>query len=261
VLVDADQFVTVIENILDNAVKASPSGGRILMSSTVVPAHPTQPPASDGTRTTAGWCVVTIKDHGIGIPAEILHRVTEPFFTTRNRAEGSGLGLSMAQGFARQSGGSLKITSDGQGTTVTLTFPLMAPDHASAVPAKREETRPLKVLLLEDDPAVNDVLRRQLERVGYDVRDVHKAEEVFEALRAETFDVAVFDNIIPGPLNGVDVARRMRREKIDLPVILLTGMPTQLSDQHMTTVNALLHKPVRLATLVKQIESCVSAAR
>jgi signal transduction histidine kinase/ActR/RegA family two-component response regulator len=257
-LVDADQFVSVIENILDNAVKASPPGGRILMSSSVV-ADVAQPEAAaHAARAATRSCVVTISDDGVGIPANILHRVTEPFFTTRNRAEGSGLGLSMAQGFARQSGGALKIVSEGQGTTVTLTFPQMIPDHAEKLPGNKAETRQLRILLLEDDPAVSDVLRRQLERAGYEVRDVRKAEEVFAAVRAETFDVAIFDNIIPGPLNGVDVAQRMRSQNIALPVILLTGMPTEPSAENLGAVDALLHKPVRLATLVKQIESCVS---
>ncbi|MFK7870549.1 MAG: ATP-binding protein [Roseobacter sp.] len=260
-LVDTEQLQIVLLNILTNAAEASTDGGQIMVSVWTTSQTDSTLGEKDPADVQDGVCSVSVRDMGIGIPDEHLNKVTEPFFTTKNRAKGSGLGLSMAHGFAHQSGGSLDIVSrKGEGTTVTLRLP-----QADGVTTDQENdaglpdgATPRHVLLLEDDVAVRDVVSRQLEAAGYSVTSAHRPEEALELMGTHSFDVAVFDNILPGDMNGVDVARALRLENNKIPIVLLTGLPTYLSDQHLAHVDALLHKPVPIGTLLKQIEVCLS---
>lgn len=260
-LVDADQLRIVLLNILTNAAEASDDGAQVMVNVSTKPQ--TEPAVEETGRAQAAdrICVVSVQDTGSGIPQEYLSRVTEPFFTTKNRAKGSGLGLSMAHGFAHQSGGSLDIVSRaGDGTTVTLQLPQtdeVVAHHENRVGLPDGGT-PRRVLLLEDDVAVRDVVSRQLQAAGYSVTSAHRPEEALELMKTHAFDIAVFDNILPGDMNGVDVARALRVENNKIPIVLLTGLPSYLSDQHLAHVDALLHKPVPIETLLRQIEVCLS---
>lgn len=256
-LVDTEQLQTVLFNILANAREACGPEGEIVVRTSVRAGSLGPADASDPADGAVTLCALTVSDTGRGIPAEVLHRVTEPFFTTKSRAQGSGLGLSMAHGFARQSGGDLLIESqEGKGTDVTLFFPCVdernapAPRRASAKAA----THPARVLVLEDDPSVGDVLRRQLESLGYSVVLTPVAREVLDLVAAQDFDICIFDNIVPGTMNGVDVARSLRARGLNMPVILLTGLPSYLSERHLAFVDALMHKPVPVERLRAKIE-------
>jgi signal transduction histidine kinase len=262
-LVDPDQLQIVLHNVLGNAVDATEPGGFIEVRTRVTASPGRAPDADTGASRAETQAEIVVRDQGCGIPHEALHRVTEPFFTTKGRASRSGLGLSMALGFTQQSGGELHIDSEvGVGTTVTLRFPVQA-EAGGTVPVRTRDAGRQKtghLLLLEDDLRVSEVMCRQLESAGYKVTAVERPEQVFEALSRSEFDVAVFDNIVPGAMNGVDVARDLRSRGIRLPIILLTGLPTHLSDQHLGYVDAFLHKPVTIETLLRQIAICAEAA-
>ncbi|MEM6888311.1 MAG: ATP-binding protein [Pseudomonadota bacterium] len=261
---DADQFQTVLLNLLMNAAEASASGG-VVHVKTILRALKERTSSETADCLNVHWdtCDIIVRDEGRGIAQEIVHRVTEPFFTTKNRARGSGLGLSMAHGFVKQSGGTLEILSEEcVGTTVTISFPLhhglqeTTPIQSRNDFAEQEE----RILLLEDDLAVAEVLRRQLETAGYAVMVAGNAEQLHRLLAMHDFSLAIFDNILPGPKNGVDIARDLRQWGLSVPIILLTGLPGHLSDQHLSHVDAVLHKPVPQQTLLEQIRTCLQQA-
>ncbi|PTV95531.1 signal transduction histidine kinase [Rhodobacter aestuarii] len=130
VALDESQFITALVNLVVNARDAMPDGGTLTV--TARPVHLfTEDQLADGTVLAAGeYAEVTVADTGTGIPDEILRRVTEPFFTTKEVGQGSGLGLSMVEGFVRQSGGSLSINSSDEGTAMHLLLPIAASDGA-----------------------------------------------------------------------------------------------------------------------------------
>jgi CheY-like chemotaxis protein len=200
--------------------------------------------------------VVEIADSGSGIPAEVLSRVTEPFFTTKNRAEGSGLGLSMALGFARQSGGNLVVESTHKsGTTVKVFFPLVdQPVEKAAEPEQSAHFgHQTQVLLLEDDYTVQAMLRAQLQNVGFKVTTLETGKQALQALECSVFDIAILDNIVSGNLTGIDTAKRIQELDRVPKTVLLSGMVGTEIDEISPLFDAILHKPVQFRDLLAAI--------
>lgn len=259
--IDSEHLQTVLLNILANAQEACGRQDTIVVRTSVRAGGDGRAGNSGTEADTSAVCSVTISDTGRGIAAAVLPRVTEPFFTTKSRAQGSGLGLSMAQGFARQSGGDLAIASEeGKGTDVTLFFPMIEKQSPSALrrTTGTSTIHRARVLVLEDDPAVSDVLRRQLESLGHEVVVTPSPAEVLDLVLSQDFDIGVFDNIVPGTMNGVDVARSLRSRGLDMPIILLTGLPGYLSERHLAYVDALMQKPVPIERLAAKIEELLN---
>ncbi|MBK5006805.1 histidine kinase famiy protein [Pseudomonas sp. S32] len=170
---------------------------------------------------------ISITDNGIGMPASIRDRVMDPFFTTKEEGKGSGLGLSMVYGFARQSGGAARIyTEEGEGTTLRLYFPV---DEASPVqekPVKLAErsSGTERILIVEDRPDVAELAKMVLENYGYDADMVLNAREALKLIQAgERYDLLFTDLIMPGGMNGVMLAREVRRLQPQIKVLLTTG--------------------------------------
>lgn len=158
---------------------------------------------------------------------EVLARALDPFFTTKAVGRGSGLGLPQAYGFARQSGGALVLRSRvGEGTTVTLVLPRAQaepqPDAPVAPPGGLQGAG--CVLLVEDDPLVRDTVRSGLEVSGFEVQTAGDADEALRLLAgAHRIDVVLTDVVMPGSMNGVDLARLLAREHPELRVVIATG--------------------------------------
>ena len=191
--VDKDQLQSVFINLLINANDAIDPGDTINVSTYDVDTESDPRLVSKHDLSEGRYGVVEIADSGSGIPAEVLSRVTEPFFTTKNRAEGSGLGLSMALGFARQSGGNLVVESTHKsGTTVKVFFPLVdQPVEKAAEPEQSAHFgHQTQVLLLEDDYTVQAMLRAQLQNVGFKVTTLETGKQALQALECSVFDIA-----------------------------------------------------------------------
>ncbi|RDI62426.1 histidine kinase famiy protein [Microvirga subterranea] len=174
------------------------------------------------------YVCVEVTDSGSGIPAEMLTRVMDPFFTTKDEGKGTGLGLSMVYGFAKQSGGAVRIYSeDGHGTTVRLYFP--AVDEAAGrepqvarQPNVRKGTE--TILVVDDRDDVAELAASILEDFGYKVLQAHSGREALSILdRGEPVDMLFSDLIMPGGMNGVVLAREARRRQPRLKVLLTTG--------------------------------------
>ena len=160
------------------------------------------------------------------MPPDILAKVFDPFFTTKGEGKGTGLGLSQVHGFVHQSGGGIAIASEmGQGTRITLYLPRTSADMNADVPA---ETRSLsagacKVLLVEDNPDVAEVTVELLARMGCETEKVGDAAAALEAVEGGKFDLMLSDIVMAGPMNGLDLARAVRKKHPDLLIVLATG--------------------------------------
>ncbi len=245
VAIDSSEFELALLNLAVNARDAMSGGGRLVISADNVTVG--EGPQGRDTLGIAGdFVAVRVADTGSGIPPEIVGRVFEPFFTTKEVGKGTGLGLSQVYGFARQAGGTATVESTpGQGTTVTLylprsTAPLTAQAAPAAAPPARLSER-VRVLLVEDNPAVAEVTRDLLAELGYDVVHAADVAAARAALERESVDVVLSDIVMPGGANGLDLAREVR-QRGGPPVVLATGY----SDQAQAAANegfAILRKP------------------
>ncbi len=224
-LVDPGQLESALLNFALNARDAMPNGGHLQINVRAVEL------ASDAARFDVApgqYALIEVVDNGSGMDAATLTRAGEPFFTTKRFGLGSGLGLAMAYGFAKQSGGGISIHSQpAQGTTVLLALPLTTPepddidlpDEAGPVPHAGE-----LVLLVEDEPNVRRVVRQQLIDLGHPVIEAENGAQAL-AMIEQIADIAIVlsDVIMPGGINGHQLAERLRGLRPDLHIVLMSG--------------------------------------
>ncbi len=223
--VDAAQFEAALLNLVVNAADATSTGGAITIA--VEPATLAQGEIAD---TAPGDYVrVSVSDTGAGMPAEVLARVFEPFFTTKEVGKGTGLGLAQVYGFLRQCGGGVTIDSvEGRGTTVSLYLPAsseaVGPIAAPPPPLPRDQLKGVRVLLVEDDPAVREIAGGLLRDLGCAVTTAGNGASALEALEeGVAFDLLMSDVIMPGGITGVDLARSVSTHRPEMAVLLTTG--------------------------------------
>jgi PAS domain S-box-containing protein len=260
-LIDPSQLSTVLINLAVNARDAMADGGKITFGTTNLSFGPsvsdTSPEGSVG-----DYIVITVSDTGAGIPAAIRDKVFEPFFTTKELGKGTGLGLSMVYGFVKQSGGHIKIDSDeGRGTTVSLYLPRGIRDAAlpNATAAREPQRGSETILVVEDDALVRGYVVAQLESLGYRTITAANGPDVLALLdQGVAFDVLFTDVIMPGGMNGRELADAVTRRRPGVPVLYTSGYPEAaiMHDGRLDPGVALLNKPYRqsdLARLMRQV--------
>jgi len=211
---------------------------------------------------------LAIADNGTGIPAELLTRVFDPFFTTKDVGKGSGLGLAQVYGFVKQSGGHVDIQSElGKGTTVRLFLPRTSKAPGEAHPqgdtAVQSVGRPFagQVLLVEDDDEVAALAAEMLKSIGFGVTRVASASAALGALANERPVSLVFSDIMmPGGMNGVELAREIRVRRPALPVLLATGYQEAAAGAAKDGIGVLL-KPYSMEELASAISAQLNARR
>jgi len=225
-MVDANQLELALLNLVVNARDAMPDGGTIEITAAAVEA-----PSSAAARgLSAGRYVrLSLHDTGTGMDAATLARATEPFFTTKGVGRGSGLGLSMVQGLAQQSGGGLRLTSrPGKGTTAEIWLPraevaIAAPEAEAAGPAEAQRAAARRVLVVDDDPLVAEGTAMMLEDLGHGAAVAASGEDALAQLaHGAAVDLVLTDHAMPG-MTGLELAERLRRDRPELPVALATG--------------------------------------
>lgn len=252
VLLDPAHFQAALMHLVINARDASPAGRHLTIATALV----TEDDASGAAHAGPFACVRVI-DTGPGMAPEVAARAFEPFFTTKEVGQGSGLGLSQVLGFARQSGGTARIEADeGGGTTISILLPAQAAQPAVAPPAARPSGEG-RVLLVEDDADVRDVLRESLAASGahvIPVADGAAARSVLES--GVALDIVVSDVVMPGGISGVDLARIAEKVRPGLPVLLISGYPSAtLAAQGADEASLnLLRKPFTHAELLARME-------
>jgi signal transduction histidine kinase/ActR/RegA family two-component response regulator len=223
VKVDANEFEIALVNLVLNARDAMPEGGVV----TIVAENIDVPPSDLPHAITGEHVALAVSDTGVGIAPDVLGRIFDPFFTTKAVGKGTGLGLSQVFGFAHQAGGTVKAESRlGSGTRITLCLPRAkeSPTPAATDPAAAGHGGIRRVLLVEDNPDVSTATTEMLEQLDYEVRAVADAASALARLDAgETADLVISDIVMPGPMDGLALARALRAKFPRLPVLLATG--------------------------------------
>ncbi|NKE48736.1 PAS domain-containing protein [Roseomonas frigidaquae] len=261
---DSGQFEAALVNLLLNASAAMPGRGEVVITSRHVP----QPETPDGDAAPHGFVELAVSDTGIGIPSAILDRVTEPFFTTREVGQGSGLGLAQVYGFVRQSGGFLRIEStEGNGTTVRLRFPALAPEVAVQNQGGRDapetDSEPRgqgeRVLVVDDNAEVLDLAESLLIDLGYQVETATDGPSAMSLLNdpERQYDLLFSDVVMPGGINGITLASEARQRRPGLRVLLSTGYVDPRDEAASTGIRPhgfpVMQKPYRRAEVARRI--------
>jgi len=267
VMANASGLEMALLNLIVNARDAMPNGGRLSMS-TSLRGVDASCASQLGTEMAAGtYACVSVSDNGVGMPPEVLDRAFEPFFTTRERGRGTGLGLSMVYGFAKQSQGGVRLYSEvGQGTTVLLYLPLA---DLAATPA--EEPRRVaapshlggSVLVVDDESGLVKIAVTYLRKLGYRTHSAKDADEALMLLKSGIeVDVMVTDVIMGGGMDGMELAREVHRLRPEIRVIYSSGFSADaLSGRRLSVPNSLvLQKPYRLAELGEIVERAWATA-
>lgn len=247
VVVDRSQLTTCLLNLLLNAKEALTEGGAI-----VITLEPAPPELGQFVR-------ISVTDNGCGMHANQLKLATEPFFTTKGTNQGSGLGLSMVYGFVKQSGGDLNITSTANlGTEVTISLPTAAPSSQPNVNILVSEPAPIpthaKVLVVEDQSEVRDVLQRLLESLGLDVSIAVTGDAGKEVLLEQGEpDLLITDIVMPGDTNGYALAAFAQERYPNLAILIISGY----SESHDSEW-PFLHKPFSLTELRDKVTTLLA---
>lgn len=254
-LVDADlnQFETALVNMAVNARDAMPQGGRIVIG--VEPAS--EIPATRKHEAAVGdYVTVSVTDTGIGMEADTLGRIFEPFYTTKEVGKGTGLGLSQVYGFAKQSSGEVIAESvAGVGSTFTIYLPRATTLAPLETPATEEHSADDQspggcILLVEDNKMVGEFAAQLLEDFGYGVVWVANGQAALDALgeHPDRFDIVFTDVVMPG-ISGLELAIELSRSRPDLPVVLTSGYSQVLATQGAHGFE-LLQKPYSATKLI-----------
>jgi two-component system, cell cycle sensor histidine kinase and response regulator CckA len=224
--VDPAALEAAVLNVALNARDAMPEGGSLTIRTSTIEATVT--PMNEDDLKPGSYVLLAIEDTGSGMSPEVVARAFEPFFTTKTGGRGTGLGLSMVYGFAKQSGGSVAIDSEpGRGTTVKMFLPLISTEEPHMevpdVPLEQPSIS-RRILVVEDEGDVRSIVRRQLETLGHRVLVAEAATEALLLLQGPgSPDLLVSDIVLATGMNGIDLAAAARELKPGLPVVFMTG--------------------------------------
>ncbi len=262
-MVDPTQIEMIILNLAINARDAMEVGGGLTVETRNVclgaPSRPEEPSAGD-------YVALIVSDTGCGMTDDILAKAFEPFFTTKGPGRGSGLGLAQVHGFAKQSGGGVRIeTRPGEGTSVEVYLPRAPAGQAAIVASKvfaaeSEAAGPeARILLVDDDSAVREVTSTILEGLGYVVIEAGSGGAALEILEAQRVDLLLADYAMPG-MNGMETALAALQIAPDLPVLFVTGY-ADLAALREVGEHRIVQKPFREDELERKLRRVLGGAR
>jgi len=269
---DPLQVENAILNLALNGRDAMPGGGRlrletgnIILDAEYSALHPDVRPGE--------YVMLQVSDNGHGMSALVKERAFEPFFTTKPMGKGTGLGLSMVYGFARQSGGHVRIDSEeGEGCVIRFYLPRsdQTLDRAGmdeTVSAIAGEERPGgRILLVEDDPGVRLYALRALEAAGFDVVQAENGVEAVEKMsQGNGFDLVFTDILMPGGIDGWELARKIKQMKPETRLLFTSGNPEIALDNRASGIRVLkdvdmLRKPYRRDELIRRVRAACIAS-
>lgn len=263
VMVDSSLFESVVLNLALNARDAMPEGGQLSVRLVNIALQAIDTAALDDIEP-GDYVCLTVSDSGMGMTREALARVFDPFFTTKEVGKGSGLGLSMVHGFVKQSGGAIRIYSrPSEGTTVQIYLPrtlaVVAPDEpiggADDVLLGSET-----VLVVEDEDMVRDFVCGQIRDLGYTVYSASTGQQALELLSHDmAFDLLFTDIMMPGGINGRELAEQAQAVRPDLQVVFTSGYSDDviMRDGCLEPGTHLLKKPYRRGELAAVLRAAL----
>jgi two-component system cell cycle sensor histidine kinase/response regulator CckA len=255
-------------NLAVNARDAMPGGGALVVSTAIVRARP--PRSATAAPGVGQYARLTVRDSGIGIPAEHLPHIFEPFYTTKDKARSTGLGLATVFGIIEQHRGWVEVrTKVGEGTQFDVYVPQC---HATAAPVAPplDAPPPLPrghecILIVEDELPVREMVRDVLVRQGYRVHEAasgREALDIWSRVREE-IHLVLTDIVMPDGIMGTDLIDRLKAARPDLRVIFTSGYSQDSDQQHQSFVEGVnfLQKPYRPATLIRLIRERLEQPR
>lgn len=265
VMVDREQLEMALLNVASNARDAMPAGGLVTVAT--APLH-LNGDAAARELPPGDYVVIEVRDQGQGMAPDVLRRAHEPFFTTKSIGKGTGLGLAMATGFIQQSRGRLEIDSEpGRGTTVRFILPVSrqtdeterdAPQAAASAQVGGRE----HILVVEDQPDVRELAREILQAAGYQVTCAADSAEALVRLEEaeDAYDLVFSDVLMPGAMNGIQLAAEIRQRAPHTPVLLTTGYNDELATAGPDRAGLdVLGKPYRRTELTDRVRQALDA--
>ncbi len=259
---DPGQIEQVVLNLALNARDAMPDGGRLTIETAAVELDESYARGRPGV--TAGrYVLLAVTDTGVGMDARTQEHLFEPFFTTKSPGTGTGLGLSTVYGIVRQSDGHISVYSEsGHGSTFKIYLPSLSAataeeraEHEAPAPGGGSET----ILVVEDEPVLRNLVRRLLGRSGYNVLVAADADEAIEASDAHSspIDLLLTDVVMPGRMNGRDLARLLSSRRPQMRVLYMSGYAENAIVHHgvLDPAVAFLPKPFNPSTLIAKVQS------
>ena len=266
ILGDPSQIHQVVMNIITNAFHAiEGSGGTI---SVRLSQRMLQGEKAEEVDLNSGtYAVIHISDTGHGMPEEIIGKIFDPYFTTKEQGKGTGLGLAVVYGIVKEHKGSIKVKSEiGKGTTFEVYLPLMEEINSSESNKESEEIKGgnERILLVDDEEAIVELELRMLERLGYQVTSRTSSIEALELFRAkpDSFDLVISDMAMPN-IPGDQLATELRAIRSDIPVIICTGFSERIREENMQKmgITGLLMKPILKSDLAKIVRKVLDEVR
>jgi len=212
--------------------------------------------------------LLQVSDTGRGMSVEVVDHAFDPFFTTKDVGQGSGLGLSMAYGFVKQSGGFVKIDSkERRGTTIKVYFPrytgsrqkMVALEKRDSLPHARDEI----ILVVEDDPDLRVLIVQMLKSLGYGVKEAGSGATALEVLLSSPrIDLLVTDVVLPGGMSARGLVRKAAHLRPKLPVLYISGYAANaITEQgHLDRDTRFLQKPFRMLEIARAVRNAIRAA-
>jgi PAS domain S-box-containing protein len=264
-MIDPSQLELVIINLAVNAKDAMPQGGRLMIETATVTLDEEYTIQRDDLEP-GEYIEVAVSDSGTGMAPDILARVFEPFFTTKEVGQGSGLGLSMVFGFAKQSKGHASIYSEiGKGTTVKVFLPRVSSGQGDAQDIRADTSEPKRgherILVVEDDENVRNIPSAILRAAGYEVVEVVDGAQAIQVLRDKPFDLLFTDVVLPGGMNGVEIAARAKRLLPNIKTLYTTGYTenTVIHNGDLDPGVTLVSKPYRRNELLEKVRALLDS--
>jgi PAS domain S-box-containing protein len=263
--VDRSQLSAALVNLAINARDAMPTGGTLNFATSNIQLG-VPDAVAHGVERAGDYISIEVSDTGTGIAQQHLDRIFDPFFSTKEVGQGTGLGLSMVFGFVKQSGGSVEVRSEeGRGSTFRIYLPKA---DASALQPLTQEEPPVQggsetILCVEDDRKIRNYVTVQLESLGYKVLVASSADEALAIVnRGAAFDLLFTDIVMPGSMNGRQLAETLMAGRPSLRVLLTSGyssgaIPPQGRAGHGIP---LLTKPYRRSELARMLRRCLDLA-
>jgi CheY-like chemotaxis protein len=265
-LCDPNQLENAILNLCINGRDAMPDGGRLTIETANTWLD--ERGARERDMQPGQYVAICVTDTGTGMPPDVVERAFDPFYTTKPIGHGTGLGLSMIYGFAKQSGGQARIDSEvGVGTTVRLYLPRYQGEvgqevaQASLAQAPRAEVGET-VLIVDDEPTVRTLVTEVLAELGYAAIEAADSESGLKVLQSDVrIDLLISDVGLPGGLNGRQMAEAARQRRPDLRVLFITGYAENaaLGDGYLEPGMHMLTKPFTMDVLARRIKSIITA--
>ncbi|MFO0549442.1 MAG: ATP-binding protein [Polyangiaceae bacterium] len=257
VYADRGQLEQALMNLVTNARDAMPTGGTLTIETR--PATDEELEQGGVHETGQRFVALSVSDTGVGIDPLLEEKIFEPFFSTKETARATGLGLAIVRSVAEQAKGKVLVSSEpGRGTRFTLLLP------EASQPQRRVsvQTKLVTILLVEDEDAIRDTVRRVLVRQGYDVVEARSGKEAIRAFRENPHVHILLTDVVMPDLLGPDVAIELRKVRADLPVLYMSGYTFDLLDTaHFCESESFIQKPFTPQQLVHAIQLALAARR